>query len=181
MSWSRALHRARGLCRPAARRDRRAARPGDAQARKGDRPPSPVGKVSTTRTSRAGTASRQEGRAGAVDEVEPDASDDSGRPAYLSTTSASRRSRGRRGRGPRHRPPPRGRPQRRSAPRPRVPLADLVPHGTHHVTARAVRRRRHRVRAGKPVSTADITASAVQASAPDGSKTPGSASTRGPE
>ncbi|MBK3579867.1 hypothetical protein JHN63_39995 [Streptomyces sp. MBT65] len=187
MSWSRALLTALAVC-ALLLAGSAGCRSGGTPERKGDRvSPSPVGKVldDTDEQGRHYREVNKKGAPGVGIEVEPDAADDSWdvtltlhdfrfSPAGVKPVAVA-------GRGT-----VRLLVDGRTVARLRVPecgiAADLVPHGTHHVTARlyaddgtvwAVH--------GKPVeSTADITASATQAT-PDGSKTPPSASTRGPE
>ncbi|MET7574442.1 hypothetical protein ABZT04_39085 [Streptomyces sp. NPDC005492] len=185
MSWSRALLTALAVC-ALLLAGSAGCGSGDAQGQKGDRvSPSPVGKVLDD-TDEQGRHYREVGTKGAPEvgiEVEPDAADDSWdvrltvhdfrfSPAAVKPVAVA-------GRGT-----ARLLVDGRTVARLRIPeyrlAGDLVQHGTHHVTARlyaddgtvwAVH--------GKPVeSTADITASAVQAT-PDGSKTPRSASTPG--
>ncbi|MFJ9630296.1 hypothetical protein ACIRU8_21555 [Streptomyces sp. NPDC101175] len=187
MSWSRALLTAFAVCAlllgGSAGCDS-----GGARGRAGERvSPSPVGKV-LDHTDEQGRHYREVNKKGAPEvrvEVEPDATDDSWdvrltvhdfrfSPAGAKPVAVA-------GRGT-----VRLLVDGRTVARLRVPeyrlASGLVPHGTHHVTARlyaddgtvwAVH--------GKPVeSTADITASAAQAT-PDGSGTSGSASAGGPE
>jgi hypothetical protein len=177
MSWSRALLTALAVC-ALLLAGSAGCGSGDAHARKGDRvSPSPVGKVLDD-TDEQGRHYREVGKKGAPEvgiEVEPDAADDGWdvtltvhdfrfSPVGVKPVAVA-------GRGT-----VRLLVDGRTVARLRIPeyrlAADLVPHGTHHVTARlyaddgtvwAVH--------GKPVeSTADITASATQA-APDGSST----------
>ncbi|WP_406128489.1 hypothetical protein [Streptomyces sp. NBC_00989] len=185
MSWSRALLTALAVC-ALLLAGSAGCGSADAHGRKGDRvSPSPVGKV-LDETDEQGRHYREVDKKGAPGvgiEVEPDAADDSWdvtltvhdfrfSPAGAKPVAVA-------GRGT-----VRLLVDGRTVARLRVPeyhlAGALVPHGTHHVTARlyaddgtvwAVH--------GKPVqSTADITASAAQAT-PDGSKVPGSTSTQG--
>ena len=182
MSWSRAVLTALAVC-ALLLAGSAGCGSGDAHARKGERvSPSPVGKVLDD-TDGQGRHYREVDKKGAPEvgiEVEPDAADDSWdvtltvhdfrfSPAGVKPVAVA-------GRGT-----VRLLVDGRTVARLRVPeyrlAAGLVPHGTHHVTARlyaddgtvwAVH--------GKPVeSTADITASEAQAT-PDGSKVPGSGS-----
>ncbi|MFJ9375538.1 hypothetical protein [Streptomyces sp. NPDC101455] len=183
MSWSRAVLTALAVC-ALLLAGSAGCGSGDAHGGKGDRvSPSPVGKVLDT-TDGQGRHYREVDKKGAPEvgiEVEPDAADDSWdvtltvhdfrfSPAGVKPVAVA-------GRGT-----VRLLVDGRTVARLRVPeyhlAADLVPHGTHHVTARlyaddgtvwAVH--------GKPVqSTADITESAPQAT-PDGSKVSSSSST----
>ncbi|WOX08580.1 hypothetical protein [Streptomyces sp. N50] len=185
MSWSRAVLTALAVC-ALLLAGSAGCGSGDAHAGKGDRvSPSPVGKVLDD-TDEQGRHYREVGKKGAPEvgvEVEPDAADDSWdvtltvhdfrfSPAGVKPQAVA-------GRGTVHLLV-----DGRTVARLRIPeyhlAADLVPHGTHHVTARlyaddgtvwAVH--------GKPVeSTADITASAAQAT-PDGSKGAGSTPAQG--
>nr|WSY56076.1 hypothetical protein OG999_42025 [Streptomyces sp. NBC_00886] len=176
MSWSRALLTALAVC-ALLLAGSAGCGSGNAHERKGEgASPSPVGKV-LDNTDEQGRHYREVGKKGAPEvgiEVEPDAADDSWdvrltvhdfrfSPVGVKPVAAA-------GRGT-----VRLLVDGRTVARLRVPAyrlaADLVPHGTHHVTARlyaddgtvwAVH--------GKPVeSTADITASTVHVT-PDGSR-----------
>ncbi|MFJ2892070.1 hypothetical protein ACIO53_39175 [Streptomyces sp. NPDC087305] len=185
MSWSRALLTALAVCALLLA--------GSAGCGSGDAPkgkgggvsPSPVGKV-LDNTDEQGRHYREVSESGAPEvgiEVEPDAADDSW-DVRLTVHDFRFSPVGVRPRAVAGHGTVRLLVDGRTVARLRVPeyhlSAGLVPHGTHHVTARlyaddgtvwAVH--------GKPVqSTADITASAAQAT-PDGSKGPGPTPTQG--
>ncbi|MEW1831995.1 hypothetical protein [Streptomyces sp. NPDC088196] len=185
MSWSRALLTALAVC-ALLLAGSAGCGSGDASTKKGDGvSPSPVGKVLDD-TDEQGRHYREVDKKGAPEvgvEVEPDAADDSWDVTLtvrdFRFSAAGVKPQAVAGRGTVHLLV-----DGRTVARLRIPeyhlAADLVPHGTHHVTARlyaddgtvwAVH--------GKPVqSTADITASAAQAT-PDGSKVPGSPPAQG--